>query len=90
MLVKLHGKRLGSEHGGMRIMGGSVWRLSPGSRIASRVGKVSGQVMSGQGFLPPQQYSQQASNLGFDVNKVRYPRHIKGGSVSRNNIRLVI
>jgi hypothetical protein len=90
MLIKLQGKRIVSEHKGQRILGGSVWRLNPGSRIATRVGKVTGQVMTGQGFLPPQQYSQQASNLGFDVNKVRYPRHIRGGSVSRNNIRLVI
>ena len=85
MHFQIQGKRISVT--GKRITGGQVWRLDTGSSIARKMGRAS---VMGKGFYPDIQYNQAASNLGIDIDKVRYPRFMKGGSVSRNNIRLVL
>jgi len=85
MLIRVHGKKV-NAHGKRLITGGAVWRMKPGQVVAQKVGKE----YSGRGFIPEPQYDQRASLLGIDVDKVRYPRLLRGGSARPNNIRLVL
>jgi hypothetical protein len=87
MLIHIRGKSLHGHNGKRLISGGAVWSMKPGQTIAHKVGRE----ISGRGaFMPEPQYSQKASLLGIDVDKVRYPRMLRGGSARPNNIRLVL